>query len=113
MAEVFDPAALTEVAVSATLPALNGRRIHGAIDRLVVKADSVLAVDFKSNRAIPDEAEDTPDGILRQMAAYKEALVQIYPDKRVETAILWTETGRLMRLPDALVSSALKAVTVA
>ena len=34
-----------------------------------------------------------PEGILRQMGAYRAALAAIWPDRRVETAILWTRTA--------------------
>jgi len=37
--------------------------------------------------------------------------VQIFPDHRVDTAILWTSSGKLMILPQALVSDALNRVT--
>ena len=40
------------------------------------------------------------------MGAYAAALKQIFPDRRVETAILWTASGQFMPLPEALVHSA-------
>ena len=48
-----------------------------------------------------------PEGILRQMGAYRAALAQIWPGRTVETAILWTRTARLMPLPGPLVAAAL------
>ncbi|MFT3975137.1 MAG: double-strand break repair helicase AddA [Amaricoccus sp.] len=98
---------LAEVPVAADLPELGGRRILGRLDRLVVGPKRVLAVDFKSNRAVPAAAEAVPEGILRQMGAYRAALRRIFPGRSVETAILWTATARLMPLPDALVDAAL------
>ena len=41
------------------------------------------------------------------MGAYRAALAQIFPARRIETAILWTRAARLMPLPDALVAAAL------
>ena len=83
------PAALAEVDVAARR--LGGARILGRIDRLVVGAGRVLAVDFKSNRVVPDDARgDVPEGILRQMGAYAAALGAIWPGRTVETAMLWT-----------------------
>ncbi len=84
--------------------------MHGIIDRLVIVDETVTAVDFKSNSATPTSASETPEGILRQMGAYAEALSQIYPDKRIKTAILWTETAEIFELPSDLVSSALARV---
>jgi len=39
--------------------------------------------------------------------AYAEALGQIYPDRKIETALLWTRTARMMVLPHDLVTAAL------
>ena len=55
---------------------------------------------------MPADAAATPEGYLRQMAAYRHALRAIWPDRRVETAILWTRTRALMPLPDALLDAA-------
>jgi ATP-dependent helicase/nuclease subunit A len=107
LTHVFAPDALAEVAVTADLGA---QRIYGIIDRLLVTPDRVLAVDFKSNAQVPDQPRNCPKGLLRQMAAYAHALAQIYPDREVETALLWTRTARLMVLPHDLVTDALKEV---
>ena len=77
------------------------------IDRLILAPDRVLAVDFKTNAVLPDRPEDTPEGLLRQMGAYAHALAAIYPDRKVETALLWTRAATLMPLPHALVTAAL------
>ena len=107
---LFGADSLAEVGVAAPLPELAGARISGRIDRLVVRPDRVLAVDFKSNQAVPATPEAIPDGILRQMAAYRAALAAIFPGRRVEIAVLWTRTAHLMRLPEALLAGALEGV---
>ncbi|QDY69970.1 double-strand break repair helicase AddA [Qingshengfaniella alkalisoli] len=106
----FGRGTLAEVEVTATLPG-HAARMHGTIDRLIVADDHVLAIDFKTNRQIPDSAEDVPEGLLRQMGAYAAALADIYPDKRIDTAILWTANATLMPLPHELVSGALHRVS--
>jgi ATP-dependent helicase/nuclease subunit A len=100
--------ALAEVEITAELPELGGRRILGAIDRLIVAPDRVLALDYKTNRRIPDAPEAVPEGILRQMGAYAAALARVYPGRIVETAILWTAGPLLMPLPGPLVAAALR-----
>jgi ATP-dependent helicase/nuclease subunit A len=104
---LFDPTALAEVSVTANLDALNGNRIHGTIDRLVIDHERVLAVDFKANATVPATPQDCPLGLLRQMGAYAHALKQIYPDRQVQTALLWTRNATLMELPDTLITEAL------
>jgi ATP-dependent helicase/nuclease subunit A len=113
LAALFAPDALAEVPVSATLDALGGRRVHGTIDRLIVAPDRILAVDFKTNATVPATPGDVPDGLLRQMGAYAAALSQIWTDRRIETALLWTRTAQLMPLPPDLVAAALARGTPA
>jgi ATP-dependent helicase/nuclease subunit A len=106
---LFGPDTLAEVPVTADVA---GRRMMGSIDRLVVRAGHVLAVDFKTNQVIPASAALMPEGILRQMGAYAAALAQIYPDHRIETAVLWTRTATLMPLDPDIVSAALARAAI-
>lgn len=103
---LFAPTTLAEVPISAPL---GQARMNGVIDRLVITGDWVLAVDFKTNRVVPETVESCPLGLLRQMAAYAEGLRQIYPDRRIETAILWTKTCGLMHLPHEIVTQVLES----
>ncbi len=107
LGDIFSAGALEEVSLTAESPTL-GTRLMGQIDRLIITPDRVLAVDFKSNAIVPDRAESAPEGLLRQMGAYAEMLAAIYPDRHIETAILWTKTARLMPLPHDLVTEALQ-----
>lgn len=110
--EIFADTALAEVDISASLPSLDGAAISGAIDRLIVSPNSVQAIDFKTNATVPKTPEETPEGLLRQMGAYLEGLEAIYPDRKIEVAILWTETCTLMVLPHAIVREALQRTTI-
>jgi ATP-dependent helicase/nuclease subunit A len=110
LAHIFGTHALAEVALTAEL---DGRRLVGTVDRLVVTDEQVLVVDFKSNRVVPDSPAKVPDGILAQMGAYAEALSQIYPGRRIEVAVLWTSVPRLMPLDRDIVRAALQSATKA
>lgn len=101
---VFAADTLAEVPVTATL---GDRRMHGVIDRLIVTESEVHVIDFKSNATVPTSVESCPEGLLRQMGAYAQAMAQIYPDRKIQTAILWTRTASLMWLPHDLVTDAL------
>ena len=46
------------------------------------------------------------------MGAYAAALAPIWPGRRIETAILWTRTRRLVRLPADLTQAALGRAAV-
>lgn len=104
LAPIFNAAGLSEVALAGDW---QGRRLWGVIDRLIVTPDSVLAVDFKSNRTVPQVATAVPEGLLRQMGAYAHILARIYPGRRVETALIWTSEARLMPLDPVAVAAAL------
>ncbi|WP_457646932.1 3'-5' exonuclease, partial [Profundibacter sp.] len=112
LAFLFDDSTLAEVPITANLPDLDGKRIHGEIDRLIISPEKVLAVDFKSNANVPENPAKVPDGLLRQMGAYQAALGMVYPDRKIETAILWTRTGALMYLEHKAVTAALRATTI-
>ena len=109
LAWLWNADALNEVVITADLPAIG--RIHGAIDRLIISPDKVVAIDYKSNRVVPTTPQETPLGLQRQLAAYARALQQIYPSHAIEAAILWTHTGTITTLPDDLLHEALNSLT--
>ena len=76
--------------------------ISGQIDRLVVTPERVLILDYKTNRPPPERVEDVPALYVRQMAAYRALLAEIYPDHSVDCALLWTDAPSIMILPKAL-----------
>ncbi len=107
-AEVFGPGSRAEVAIAgsaATLPA--GLKISGRIDRLVVLADRVRVVDFKTNRPSPDRIEDADPAYLRQMALYAAVLAEVFPGRVIDAAIVWTDGPKLMPLPKNLLARTL------
>lgn len=109
MAALFQADGLSEVALTGEW---GGRQMIGAIDRLIVTSSRVLAIDFKTNRVIPQSPSDVPEGILRQMGAYAHMLGQIYPGRQIETAILWTAAPSLMPLDPDIVTAALMRATI-
>ena len=106
MAPFLQPQSLAEAEITVELDELGGR-IHGAIDRLLVEADHIRILDFKSNAIVPETAAQTPLGITRQMAAYRAALRRIYPDRPISCFIFWTVTGTMMELPTAQLDASL------
>lgn len=100
---------LAEVAVTAPW---GDAVLGGTVDRLALSPDRVLVVDFKSNRLIPTRPEDVPESILRQLGAYAYMLEAIYPDRRIETAVLWTRAARLMPLDPEIVRQAFLRTTI-
>ncbi|MEM8915362.1 MAG: PD-(D/E)XK nuclease family protein, partial [Pseudomonadota bacterium] len=79
--------------------------VNGQIDRLVIGDREILIVDFKTNRPPPESVEAVAPLYLRQMAGYRAVLGQIYPDREVRCALLWTAEPRLMLLPTDLLKT--------
>ncbi len=109
LAHLFAPDTLAEVPLSATL---GGLPLIGIADRLILAPGTVTCVDVKTNRAVPDRAEDIPAGILAQLGAYAAALEQIFPGRVVTMAVLWTATGTLMPVPPGILRQALALATM-
>ncbi len=102
-ADLFGPDSRAEVPLAGTVR-LGGRTevVSGRVDRLVVTAQAVRVVDFKTMRPAPQSAADVPHAYLRQMAAYRALLRKIWRDRPVVCALLWTEGPRLLTLDDQL-----------
>ncbi|MFC3613388.1 double-strand break repair helicase AddA [Lutimaribacter marinistellae] len=107
---LFRSDALAEVAVTGEVI---GKSVHGVIDLLLLEPGRVLIVDFKSNALVPSTPDGVPEGLLRQLGAYASLVSAIYPQREVETAILWTRTATLMRLPHEAVTRALQRARAA
>lgn len=102
----FGENAIAEATISL---ALGAKRIAGRIDRLCVTPDGVYFVDFKTD-ATPPPPDALPPAYVAQLAAYRAALLRIYPEKPVVAEILWTAAPRLDRIESALMDNALAAL---
>ena len=100
-ADVFGPDALAEAPVAAVV---DGVVIAGKVDRLLVQADRVQVIDFKTGYNVPTSVEGVSTYYLKQMAAYTAALARIFPGRRIEAALLYTEQARMIELPEALLT---------
>ena len=107
-AEIFSPAALAEVPLAATV---GGQVIAGTADRLLVERERVLVVDFKTARRPPSGLSEVPLTTLRQMAAYVAVLSAIYPDRRIEAAVLYTQAPLLVPILAELIEEHKAALT--
>ncbi len=98
---VFAKGGLAEVPIVARVKISGDRTvaIDGRIDRLVIEPHQLLILDFKSNRPPPDSLADIDASYIRQLALYRRAMLDVFPDRAVRAALLWTEGPNLMELP--------------
>ncbi|MEE9329357.1 MAG: double-strand break repair helicase AddA [Parvularculaceae bacterium] len=104
---LFSPKSRAEVSVVGIPKGAKNKAVFcGQIDRLIVTEETVLIVDYKTNRPPAATAAETSPSYLAQMAAYRALLQEIYPSHKIACALLWTWEPRLMPLPDDLLDHA-------
>jgi ATP-dependent helicase/nuclease subunit A len=81
--------------------------VSGQVDRLVVTDDSVLMADYKTNRPTSGRI----DAYVSQLALYRAVLSELYPNKSVRAALVWTDEPDLMEVSAAALDRALLTVT--
>jgi ATP-dependent helicase/nuclease subunit A len=86
--------------------------LAGRIDRLVVRPDQVLIVDFKSDANAPGDAADIPPGYATQLGLYAFVASQLFHGIEVKAAILWTSLESLLELPGHALVGAASAFTM-
>ncbi len=109
-ADVFGPGSRAEVAIAGTAAAFpSGFKVSARVDRLVVQSDRVLVVDFKTNRPAPGRVEESDTAYILQMALYAAVLAEVFPGRRIEAALVWTDGPKLMPVPEHLMAKSLEA----
>ncbi|HEX2843413.1 double-strand break repair helicase AddA [Hyphomicrobium sp.] len=108
-APVFGAGSQAEVPIVAIIPRPDGDgpplKIAGQIDRLAIRDEGALIVDFKTNRVAPETLEAVAPVYLYQLAAYRLAVREIVSGKPVRAALLWTHGPYLMEIPQEILES--------
>jgi ATP-dependent helicase/nuclease subunit A len=84
--------------------------VSGQIDRLAVTPDAILIADYKTDRPASQHRTDIPPGYVTQLALYRAVLRQLYGDREVRAALVWTEVPALTELPADALDAALAAL---
>ncbi len=106
--DFFSDGSQAEVSIAAVLP--NGQRFAGRVDRLVIRSNEILLLDYKTDRTVPEKLPDDHAYVI-QMAAYVMALKQAYVDRPVRAAILWTALPRLDWITGQTLLNGMAAIT--
>jgi len=102
VAALFGPDGMAEVPVIGTIAGPDGPEVvSGQVDRLLVREDGILVLDYKTSRPPPETQAQVSPAYLRQMATYRTVLQGIWPGRPVRCALLWTAVPRLMMLDDS------------
>ncbi len=97
------PTSSAEVEVRGISP--SGKNVNSRVDRLVERPDGLWLLDYKSGR--PQHLGPDHD-YVRQLAKYVWLLRAAQPGTEVKAALLWTQTGALEWLSEALLSQAIE-----
>ena len=102
--DFFGADSQAEVSIGSLLP--DGQRITERIDRLVVRGNDILVLDYKTDWNVPDGL-NAEHAHVRQLASYARTLGQAYGDKTIRAAILWTALPRLEWIADEMLQKAI------
>ncbi len=110
---LFGPNSRPEVSIAGFIEKSGKKQtLNAQIDRLVVDDKTVLIVDYKNSRRVPKNPGQVQFKYIVQMAAYKLAVQQIYPDKEIKCALLFTREAKMMALPGELLDKALDKIAL-
>jgi len=100
LALLFDPARYTRAFNEAPVQYLTGdRMVYGVVDRLVVRDDSVLVIDYKSHRhAGSTGIQQLAAGYRAQLDCYARAATRLWPQHTVRAGLLFTACHELVWL---------------
>jgi ATP-dependent helicase/nuclease subunit A len=108
-AALFAPGSRPEVPIVGRVrrPDAAPVEVSGQVDRLSIGADAVLVADYKTDRFVPARVEEVLGPYVTQLSLYRAVLSQLYPDRPVRAALVFTAEPRLFELPPALLDRAL------
>ena len=106
-AAVFAPGSRAETPI---VGEIEGHRISGIVDRLVVTDSEVLILDFKTDRPAPPSPAGIAEPYLAQLGLYRAVLAKALPGRTIRCALLWTEAPALMEADPAAMARAVAAL---
>jgi ATP-dependent helicase/nuclease subunit A len=109
---LFGPQSRGEVEVLGRLVGSSGEddRVR-RIDRLVVRPDSILMADYKTDVRPPARPEDAPEAYLAQLARYRALLGQSLPGRAMRAFLVWTAGPAIQEVPQNLLDDVWRRVT--
>jgi ATP-dependent helicase/nuclease subunit A len=97
----FDPARYLEARNE--MPILyrdGGRDVYGVIDRLVIREQEIVLIDYKTHaRASRENVAQLAEGFREQLRQYGEGARRLWPGKKLRLVLLFTACGEMVELP--------------
>jgi len=91
-AEFFDPGLYQQACNELPILYRNGEQtVYGIIDRLVIKEDEVIIIDYKTHsNATADNSKTLAKEYQQQMQLYTEGVRKLWPDKAIRSVLIFT-----------------------
>ena len=99
MTQIFSPT--QDQRVFNELPVLyqhGEEKVFGIIDRVIVDAEEVLLIDYKTHRVQPDQAEALAKTFAEQLKYYEVAAAGLWQGRSVRSGVVFTHTRQLIWL---------------
>jgi len=81
----------------------DGRPVHGIVDRLVVRDEDIVVIDYKTHSGIFDSAQ-LADRYAGQLRFYAEGVARLWPGRPVRSLLLFTHLPRCHIVEDGRIN---------
>lgn len=71
---------------------INNQMVNARIDLLVITENSILIIDYKTDKVAPNKISSE---YSQQLKIYEKLIKNLYPNHQIRSAILWLESLRL------------------
>lgn len=74
----------------------DNKTVYGIIDRLLVAEDEIILIDYKSHQQVSEDTlQPLAESYQQQLQLYADGIKQIWPDKTIRAALLFTHISCL------------------
>ena len=74
---------------------INEQLVSGKIDRLIINENEIIIIDYKSDKIAVNEITIKTQKYQDQLGFYAKIIKEIYPNKKITCAIIWTYLGEI------------------
>jgi ATP-dependent exoDNAse (exonuclease V) beta subunit len=101
-AEIFRPGDYRRVLNELPVTYKQGKRsVYGLIDRLIIKDDQILLIDYKTHPVSNDfQLSSLTEAYRPQLDLYRNGVEKIWPGLAIKSGLLFTNSARLIWLGD-------------
>jgi ATP-dependent helicase/nuclease subunit A len=101
-AEIFRPGDFRRVLNELPVTYKQGKRtVYGLIDRLIIKDDQILLIDYKTHPISNDcQLSSLTEAYRPQLDLYRNGVEKIWPGLAIKSGLLFTNSARLIWLGD-------------